>query len=324
MCSSVGSRQSSLNSIEETSSSMSNKPDSSSSNAMHCNMQSTRNSYDEFLSNGSFDTSMSSTSYRSHSNSSLSANLHHSIGSLCNEYDRPVKAFLDIIINASSKRLITTVAILTALKMNILFEQMMCLLTIIVARYTAHILRCKSSMNGTTTGGNDFCSQRQEDITLVSTASMNALVRSFSTELSEESLNLPSSSSISTATTVSTYDTPIHLNYDQHQTSPQPTEEDVISSYDNAPLTPTSFLPMPAQEDPDEWGHFTDFQDTDVQGSYLENSNNNNLSSNSNTTVMADPFLSLNKTIRRRRGEKLSVCKLEQLQEEEEEDDTCE
>lgn len=67
------------------------------------------------------------------------------------------------------------------------------------------------------------------------------------------------------------------------------------------PLLPASHISRNADEDADEWGHFMDFQEFE---------------SLSTTNSLADPFQSISKTFLRRRGAKLSICKLEQLQEE--------
>ena len=57
----------------------------------------------------------------------------------------------------------------------------------------------------------------------------------------------------------------------------------------------------------DEWGQFTDFDD-DYQNEPAGR-------------IFDDPFRSISKTMLKRRGDKLSVCKLDQLQEEEEDDE---
>jgi hypothetical protein len=71
-----------------------------------------------------------------------------------------------------------------------------------------------------------------------------------------------------------------------------------------------SALPSSYEEESDEWGHFTDFQDYSMDKSYENTS--------SGDAILADPFQSLNKSVRRIRGDKLSMCKLEQLEEEDE------
>jgi len=77
--------------------------------------------------------------------------------------------------------------------------------------------------------------------------------------------------------------------------------EDYVQAQLEEPLTPVTKNYADVNEDADEWGHFMDFQEFE-----------------SLTTMnsMADPFQSLSKTLLRRRGAKISVCKLEQLQEE--------
>jgi len=90
-------------------------------------------------------------------------------------------------------------------------------------------------------------------------------------------------------------------------TSSSTLDEDDLSPY-NSPRrgneelrTSSSFIPLSFEEDADDWGHFMDFQESETLSS-------------SDTT--SDPFQSLTKSILRRRGAKISVCKLGQLKEE--------
>lgn len=78
-------------------------------------------------------------------------------------------------------------------------------------------------------------------------------------------------------------------------------DEEYTPRQSEVPPKPASFIPTNVDEDADEWGHFMDFQEFE---------------SLATINSMADPFQSLSKTILRRRGAKLSVCKLAQLQEE--------
>jgi len=78
------------------------------------------------------------------------------------------------------------------------------------------------------------------------------------------------------------------------------TEDDIRTKSEEVSKSST-FIPTSVDEDADEWGHFMDFQEPES----IAAANN-----------MADPFQSLSKTILRRRGVKVSVCKLDQLQEE--------
>jgi hypothetical protein len=80
---------------------------------------------------------------------------------------------------------------------------------------------------------------------------------------------------------------------------------DVNAATSNAPPTSSSFLPIYSDESADEWGQFTDFDDRE-QDLY---------------NVIDDPFKSISKTILKRRGDKFSFQKLDQLQEEEEYDE---
>ena len=70
----------------------------------------------------------------------------------------------------------------------------------------------------------------------------------------------------------------------------------------------STFLPR-YEDDSNEWGHFTDFQDN------IDRPHEN---ISSGDAILADPFQSLNKSVRRIRGDKLSICKLEKLEEDDE------
>ena len=73
----------------------------------------------------------------------------------------------------------------------------------------------------------------------------------------------------------------------------------------------SSFMPNFCDESGDEWGQFTDFDD-EGQDSF------------GNRINLDDPFMSINKTIMKRRGDKFSFPKLSQLQEEDEYENDCE
>jgi len=77
-------------------------------------------------------------------------------------------------------------------------------------------------------------------------------------------------------------------------------DDDYLQAQSEETLTPASFMPTNLEGEADEWGHFMDFQEFE---------------SLSAMSSMADPFQSLSKSFLRRRGAKVSVCKLEQLQE---------
>ena len=88
---------------------------------------------------------------------------------------------------------------------------------------------------------------------------------------------------------------------------------DFRSSFSNDLLTPASFIPvMEGSGDVDEWGHFTDF-DESPSSSFLPM-----MGTSSSSSTLSDPFHSLEKSVLRRRGEKLSICRLDQLREENE------
>lgn len=72
------------------------------------------------------------------------------------------------------------------------------------------------------------------------------------------------------------------------------------SSFSSELLTPASFIPVVEGDEVDEWGHFTDFDEAPSVSTGTE----------------TDPFNSLEKSVLRRRGDRISVCKLEKLTEE--------
>lgn len=93
---------------------------------------------------------------------------------------------------------------------------------------------------------------------------------------------------------------------------------DFRSSFSNDLLTPASFIPVAeGSGDVDEWGHFTDFDES--PSSFLPGFTTTTTTTNMATSSdLSDPFHSLEKSVLRRRGEKLSICRLDQLMEENE------
>jgi len=80
----------------------------------------------------------------------------------------------------------------------------------------------------------------------------------------------------------------------------------------------TCFLPSSMDTATDEWGQFTDFDDGYRNESLFLGDEG---TTPSTSVIPEDPYRSISKAILKRRGDKLSVCKLGQLQEEENEDD---
>jgi len=99
--------------------------------------------------------------------------------------------------------------------------------------------------------------------------------------------SLPSSSTMNDEYDLSPFD------------SPQK-DDDYIQAQSEELLTPSNFIPLNFEEDTDDWGHFMDFQEEQTL--------------NSGDTT-ADPFQSITKSLLRRRGAKISVCKMSFIKE---------
>jgi hypothetical protein len=80
----------------------------------------------------------------------------------------------------------------------------------------------------------------------------------------------------------------------------------------------SSFLPSSMDISTDEWGQFADFDEGYQNESPFLGAGGTRRST---SVISEDPYRSISKAILKRRGDKLSVCKLGQLQEEENEDD---
>lgn len=96
-------------------------------------------------------------------------------------------------------------------------------------------------------------------------------------------------------------------SFEKCSTSPNPSSKD------------SSFLPLDNQANNDDWGQYCglddDFDDSSCMGGGIVR---HELQS---AHIPTDPFQSLNKSIMKKRGKKISVCKLGQLQEEDNEDE---
>ncbi len=206
---------------------------------------------------------------------------------------------------------------MVVLKMNILFDHIFCLLTLFVIRYAAN----KKWAEERKKNSKDSKSRNTHDESKVRVISDGTMI--------EES---PSSSTFSFTSTMHGKPPSYSDHYDNNSFIQ---DEDILdssfesdsSSTCSSSLKPTSsFIPIDQDEATDEWGHFTDFTDLDQQ-QQLHNGggdNSTNTPSMKNCSTLDDPFCSITKTMLRRRGHKLSVCRLEQLQEgEEEEEQDC-
>lgn len=194
---------------------------------------------------------------------------------------------------------------------NILIDHVICILTLIAIRYAATIKwRCFTNDDS----NDDTRRRRKQSIDLVRTIS--------------DGMMMPCSSSLtsSTVTTTTSRESP-GLEPSTSSSFSQPsfdgdsrdineeirkaTTASTSTSTSTTTLSPASFIPSSEDDTSDEWGHFTDF-DVDITSAMEDSMMKNS---------MNDPFSSITKSMLRKRGHKLSVCKLEQLQEEEEEND---
>lgn len=228
-----------------------------------------------------------------------------------------------------------TFIILVSLKLQLLFEHSVCLLSLIATRYLAgkkrerhfvnegednaagaggsqiHLVRTVSSSSdyvasSTPTNSLDNCSSEgksleccQDDDIYDYTASSNLPPPAI--ELSEDSQN--STASMSTSQTWSQKDLEI-------LSAPSLANEKEPPS--------SSFLPSSMDISTDEWGQFADFDEGYQNDSPFLGAGGTRRST---SVISEDPYRSISKAILKRRGDKLSVCKLGQLQEEENEDD---
>ena len=183
-------------------------------------------------------------------------------------------------------RFTTIMLPIIVLKMNILFDHMVCLFTLFALRYAAS--KWIDEKSNTTSSSQNH---NQHELSLVSSASDGMSCCSSSLTTTQHSLD--------------------------HELSPSSTTNCHSKTIDHAPkhddrddinLSPATFIPIEQENTADEWGHFTDFE-VDIEDSS---------SGNTGTGTLADPFCSITKSMRRRRGHQLSICKLEQLQEEDE------
>lgn len=225
-------------------------------------------------------------------------------------------------------RLTTFMLPILVLKVNILFDHFICLCTLFALRYAAvKWIGKKETIT--------------DDYQLVSTTSSSSITAasSLSSTTSPLSSNreghigeyAPTSTASDGMTCCSSSLSTMQHSLD-HQSSPScpntaeknfrdeamvPTQRHIDDS-ENEVLSPATFIPIQDENTHDEWGHFTDFEvDIEESSSGVGLGTGMSMSMSSSRTLN-DPFCSITKSMLRRRGHKLSVCKLEQLQEEEE------
>lgn len=240
-----------------------------------------------------------------------------------------------------------TIIILVSMKLHLLFEHSVCLLSLVATRYLAGKKRERHAMHrGTDKGGTDsrvplvrtassFCDSTASDSC---PRQMQASCSSPNDEQSQNvgyefdvddvkgctsSSKLPpsaielSDSQHSNAST-STSQSQTWSQRDLEVLSGPPSVSHSIAAGKESPSS--SLLPAPMDVVTDEWGQFTDFDD-EFQNDSVCGEGAGISSPIRGASIGEDPFRSISKAILKRRGDKLSVCKLGQLQEEENEDD---
>lgn len=233
------------------------------------------------------------------------------------------------------RKLATTALMLPILVFNIshiFFDQCICLFTLLVIRYAAKIFIDEQKYqhnNEEITEESTFCRRGRNQVNSSTDEYSSYGHNSMGGPLPSNASGGLSSCSSSFLTTTqhsleyddnSSKDSSLNIqnNHEQHQ-----------EYEDEVQLSPANFIPIETCEDAnDEWGHFTDFE-VDVgqslqDSSFSSSSTGKSGSSNCNACrsgTIDDPFCSITKSMLRRRGHKLSVCKLEQLQEDDEEEE---
>ena len=240
-----------------------------------------------------------------------------------------------------------TIIILVSMKLHSLFEHSVCLLSLVATRYLAGKKRERHAMHrGTDKGFTDsrvplvrtassFCdstasisSPRQIQASCSSPNDEQSQVVGY--EFDVDDVNKCTSSSKLPPSTIELSDSE-HSNVStsafQSQTWSQrdlevlsgpPSVSHSIAAGNESPSS--SFLPVPMDAVTDEWGQFTDFDD-EYQNESVCGKGTGSSSPTRGASSGEDPFQSISKAILKRRGDKLSVCKLGQVQEEENEDD---
>ena len=283
------------------------------------------------IANNNHESSSTLKSYSSSSSFIRRDQQHHSHGGICyGEVYCYINTFIlkltrENDMNEGKRRHFATTLMIPiiAMNMNIFFDHFICFLTLCVIRYAANIWidDDDNKMNDENNQvshehsspsllhHNDSSSTNNVAYDLANTASGAALSCCSSSLLTVTQHSLECDDSISKESS---------FNRPQHQENHD----------DDDPLSPATFIPTEPNEDGnDEWGHFTDFE-VDV-GQSLKDLSSTICSSSSTAATdssrrggtVDDPFCSITKSMLRRRGHKLSVCKLEQLQEDDEEEE---
>ncbi len=194
------------------------------------------------------------------------------------------------------------------------------------------------------------CPSRNEDgndnsisYSLSSTASSSLLTSTTASCTTQHSLECDDTyGNSSKDSSLNTYN-----SYPQHPVEGGEEDDDNDDDDDDHQLSPAKFIAIdPTEDGNDEWGHFTDFEvdvgqslkdssmtsassltssSSSLMSSSLSSRGSSSCGGNSNAVyrggTIDDPFCSITKSMLRRRGHKLSVCRLEQLQENDEEEE---
>ena len=188
-------------------------------------------------------------------------------------------------------------------------DHMLCILTIVIIRYaTSRWIAEKNNRECTLTrttrsvsrNSSSFVQDDRESEMNVNRTMINS---SYSTSTSTSTSAPLNQTKVSTSSKKCIINLKGENNDDERDETVERNEDNDDTSTPATALSPVSFIPTGQDESNDEWGHFADFEVDHASG------------------TIDDPFSSITKSMLRRRGHKLSVCKLEQLEEEGEEED---
>lgn len=212
---------------------------------------------------------------------------------------------------------------LLSVKLQLLFEHSICLLSLIATRYLAGKTRKGSILNKlpedlqfVRTASLSSGYHHSSDSTISSTISSNkqesqdiSRINSSGRMKKGNDTSQPSAMELSKNSQESSLSTCASQTWSQQGLDIQSPKRAAVTceNVKKVSPTPSSFLPSHNEACMDDWGQFADFDDDFQVGC-------------DSGVIADDPFRSINKTILKRRGDKLSICKLDQLQEEEEDD----
>lgn len=189
------------------------------------------------------------------------------------------------------------------MRMNIVFDNFLCIVTLFLIRYAATkwIISSKNENKKKMTKKIEHHDSSNElDESLSSSSHSPTHKKSMVSTVSDDMLmgcsTLSSDSSSMYDMRSSCHESDCNDDYDiiNYEESYHTNN----SNFSRSQKAQSSFIPFEDDLVSDEWGHFTDFEmDTEE------------------TRTLGDPFRSITKTMLRKSGHKVSLCKLEQLQE---------